>query len=359
VSQPSAQDIGLPKLKDLMDRDFWSRPEGRWAKVTLALLGAAFLVVGVFSLPAILAYILFVLQTTTQIILNLAFIAGAYFVLTSSLVHAMFRATIRKIRGIFVNMAPVAIARDYIAYSRKKLASGMEAAKRFKAKMGNHMLIIRKFKANLESQEALAKSLLSGKHKDLEAAEEAQKRAERIRRRIQALEAIYSKMETLARALDTILKKAKLKVDSAEAELEDQITMFNVALDAKSAMADVKEAIGANNSTRKEMADMAAARMALEVAEVVVEIDEMIQLSEDLFSGVDAEEAVMSERAKKRFAQWEQESYSSVLAPGEKASIIQDALDTNKPYDLDQNFVSGEVVSSRKKNFNANDFFSS
>lgn len=360
MAQPSAQDIGLPQLKQLVDKNFWSRPEGKIGRIALAIGGVLLLGGLIVSLPAILTYLLFIVQTSTQILLHLGFLAATYAVVTNRWIRAlagsMFRSAVRSAVSIFVNMAPVAVARDFIAYSRKKLASGQEAAKRFKAKMGTHMQVVGKFRATLEEYEALAKSY--NRKKQFEEAQAAQVRAERTRKRLKALEEIYAKMETLARALDTILKKAKLKVDNTEAELEDQITMFTVAMDAKYAMADVKEAIGATGSTRKEMADMAAARMAIEVAEVVVEIDEMIQLSEDLFSGVDAQEAVISERAMKRFQQWEQESQSSVFAPGEKAALLQDAYDTSKPYDINVEAAPVAEITQGKK-FNANDFFSS
>ncbi len=358
MGQPTAQDIGLPQLKELMDKNFWSRPEGRTGKALLVIAGLILAAGLVVSLPTILTYLLFVVQTSTQIVLHLGLLAVSYSAVTNRWVRAlagsMFRAAVRNAVSMFVNMAPVAVARDFIAYSRKKLSSGLEAAKRFKAKMGTHMQVIVKFRATLEEYEALSKTYI--RKKQFEEAQAAQVRAERTRKRLKTLEDMYAKMETLARALDTILKKAKLKVDNAEAELEDQISFYNVAMDAKSAMADVKEAIGATGSTRKEMADMAAAKMALEIAGVVVEIDDMIQLSEDLFSGVDAEEAVISERAMKRFQQWEQESQSSVLAPGEKASILQDAYDASKPYDL--SIESVPAVNTSGKKFNANDFFS-
>lgn len=356
MSEISAKELGLPQLKNLMDKNFWTRPEGRFGKIILLLAGAGLLAGLVVWTGPFWVYFLFVIQTIERILFHLGLIGLAAFLALNSrvqaLVGALFRAAIRKATSILVDMAPVAVARDFIAYSRKKLASGQEAGKRFKAKMGAHLQVVNKFKATFEQQEALAKTYI--KKKQFEEAQAAQIRAERTRKRIKALEDMYAKMETLARALDVILKKAKLKVDNTEAELEDQITMFNVALDAKYAMADVKEAIGATGSTRKEMADMAAARMALEVAEVVVEIDDMIQLSEDLFSGVDAEEAVLSERALKRFQQWEKELQSSVLAPGEKASIIQDAFDPSKPYDLKEE-TTGNV---QQKKFNVNDFFS-
>lgn len=359
MTQPTAQDIGLPQLKQLMDKNFWNRPEGKAGRAIL-LVGGLLLAAGlVVSLPAILTYLLFVLQTTTQIILHLAFIGAAYVLATNRWVRALagsvFRAAVRSAVSIFVNMAPVAVARDFISFSRKKLASANEAAKRFKAKMGVQKQGIERFKITWEQQEALAKSYF--RKKMLEEAQGAQVRAEGAQKRMKGRQAWYAKMESLARALDVGLKKAKIKVDNIEAELNDQIAEYELAMDARSSMADFKEAIGATGSTRKEMADMAAAHMALEVAGVVMEIDDMVNLSEELFSGVDAEQAVLSERTLKKFQQWEQEANSSVLAPGEKAAILSDALDESKPYDLNEGVITGEVVNQKK--FSANDFFSS
>lgn len=359
AQEMSANDLGLPQLKQLMDKNFWSRPEGKLGKFVLVVAGLALAAGFFWSLPAVLAYLLFVLQTSTQIVLHLGFLGLVYALVTSSKVRilagAMFRAAVRKVTSIFVSMAPVAVARDYIAQSRKHLERANQAVKNFKAKMGNHMEVVAKFRRALEEQEALAKSFI--RKKQFEEAEVAQKRAEKTRGRIKRLEDIYTKMEMLGRALETMLRKAKIKIDTTADELEDQITMYNVALDAKHAITEVKEGVGATGSTRKEMADMAAAKMALEVAETVVEIDDMIQLSEELFGGVDAEEAVLSERAMKRFQQWEKESYSSVLAPGEKAVLMQDALDPAKPYDINSGDIS--VGAGQNKKFNVNDFFSS
>ncbi|KKT81261.1 MAG: hypothetical protein UW79_C0023G0034 [Candidatus Yanofskybacteria bacterium GW2011_GWA2_44_9] len=358
MAEPTAKDIGIPQLKQLMDRDFWIRPEGRFGKIVLGILGVATVLgIGFNALP-ILNYIVAVFQLGIQAIWYAFYLFALYVIATNrwirALVGSAFRAAVRSMVGMFVNMAPIAVARDYIAYSRKKLASGLEAAKRFKAKMLALFQVIEKFKITVDQQEALAKK--HNRAKNFEEAQAAQIRAERTRKRIQALENMYTKMETLMRALDTILRKAKLRVDSAEAELEDQITMYEASMDTKHAIADVKEAIGATSSTPKEMADMAAAKMALEIAGAVVEMDDMINLSEELFSGIDAEEAVISERAMRRFQEWEQESHSSVLAPGEKADLLRTAQDPAQPYDLTTvESPAGQTNTGNK--FDVNDFF--
>ncbi len=333
-STPTPNDLGLPKLKELMDKNFWTRPEGAWGKGILLLLGVVLAAGVVISAPAILAYILAVLTVTTSIVYHAIFLAAVYFVTTNKMLTRLagiaFRSFVRGIAQWFVDMNPVAVARDLIARSKERLEKANEALKRYKTKMVNLMQTVKVFQKKFEQQQAAAQQLLRQGEKDL--ATGKAESAEHTKQRIDNLTKAYQKMEMVCRVLDTMLKKAKLKVTLTEENFEDQITEFLAMKDVTTATAEVKAAVQ-GSATDQELAGMAAAKMALDIANAVVEIDDLVSVSSELFSDVDSEQAVFSERAMAKIEQWEKQSQSNVLGPGEKQAIIDLAHDPNETYD--------------------------
>lgn len=358
MSEPnlSATDLGLTKLNDWMDKKFWTRPEGRVGKIFIAVLVLALAAGVITSLPAILSYILFVLQTTTQIVLHLGFLGTAWLVLTSKKVHtligAMFRTGIRKLTNVFVSMAPVAVARDIIKTSWSNIEKAAEAIKQFKVQMALILQEVANFSKRLEEQEAGAKILIrKGKR---EQAEGFQSAAEKTRMRLSNLKTMYQKMEIVCRTLEQMYAKAKIKLKNAEVDLEDQIRMRTTMMEGQKAIRKLKSAV-LGSSSQNEMFDMAVTQIALDVANAVVEIDEFVSMGAELFESVDLEEAKFGERAIKQIEEWEKQSRSSVLGPGEKQALISAAYDPKQPYDLEQGQPKPIPVNSK---FSVEDFFS-
>lgn len=351
---PTATDLGLPRLKELMDKNFWQRPEGGFGKGILVLLGLATAAGVVITLPAILTYLLFVVSTLTQIFVHAGILFVAYKLLTTKmltrLVGIAYRSFVRSIAQFFVDMNPVAVARDLITRSKERLDKANEALKRYKVKMGNLIKVIVAFQTKLEQQEAASKSLLRQGEKEL--AQGKAEGAERTRQRIANLTKASQKMEMVCRVLDTMLKKARLKVTSTEENFEDQITEYTAMKDVTTATAEVRAAVQ-GSAVDQDLANMAAARMALDIANAVVEIDDLVSVSHDLFEDVDSEQAVFNERAMAKIEQWEKQTHSNVLAPGEKQAIIDIAHDPDQTYDLTVHDSNTAANSGEKFNVNA------
>ncbi len=348
---------GLPQLKQLMDKSFWTRPEGgvgRWA--LRAMLLVALLAVG-YNLGPILDYILHITETTLQIIWNVGLVGLIAYLATNERVHALvgagFRAAMRSITGFFVDLAPVAVARDYIQHSKQELAKAQKAVATFRARMGVVIEALKTFVKKLADTELLAKNLeKQNKHEEAVA---MQIKAERTRKRVESLQEMRNKMETLLRALDKMLLKAGLKIKNTEDEFEDQIKMYEVSLDAREAIAAVKAGVGVAGTTREEMKNMAAAKMALEISRAVVEIDDTIRLGDEIFGDVDDQEAILTQKALDRFETWQKES-GNILGPGEKALIAEAASNPNVAYDLNAPMAP---VSELTKGVSTDDFFRS
>ena len=353
MSEPnlSANDLGLTKLNDWMDKNFWSRSEGKFvAKPLLFILALALAAGLVTSLPAILSYVL--------IVLHVGFLSVAYLVLTSKKVHAllgaMFRTGIRKLTSIFVSMAPVAVARDIIQTSWKNIEKALEAIKQFKVQMGLILQEAKNFEKRLEEQESGAKIFLRKGKRDQ--AEGLQAIAEKTKMRLGNLKAMYQKMEVVCRTLEQMYAKARIKLKNAETDLEDQIRTRTMMLEGQKAIRKLKSAV-MGSSSQNEMFDMAVTQIALDVANAVVEIDEFVSMGAELFESVDLEEAKFSERAIKQIEKWEKQSQSVVLGPGEKQALISAAYDPNQAYDLEGARQTPAVIEVNKR-FNPEDFFS-
>ena len=254
----------------------------------------------------------------------------------------------------------MALARYCIARSKERLANAEAAATRFKAKMLAFFKVIKDFEAKLRQQEALARKL--GRSQDPEERNDAvvkQSLAERTRARIKKLSGMYVNLETAARALDTGIKKVRRKIEMTEENVEDDITVYEVMTEAREAK---REAIAAISSTsaEAELLGMSRVKMAAEIANSVVELEELVDIV-NKFDDVDAEEAVFNEAAVVRLQQniqeWEKRSESSVFAPGEKTALAQAAADPNQAYDLEKT-PTVTPAANRTARFNAKDFFS-
>lgn len=349
----TAKDLGLSKLNDWMDKNFWSRPEGKLGKVLLVGIGLVLAAGVALSLPAILSYLLFILQTAAQITLHLGYLAVVWFLLTNKRVHtlagALFRTGMRKLTSIFVSMAPVAVARDIIKTSWSNISRAAEAIKQFKVQMILILKEVTNFSRRLEEQEAGTKTFLRKGNRDQ--AEGLQAAAEKTKVRLGNLKAMHQKMEIVCRTLEQMLAKARIKLQNAETDLEDQIRARTMMMEGQKAIRSLKSAI-MGSSSQNEMFDMAVTQIALDVANAAVEIDEFVTMGAELFESVDLEEARFSERAIRQIEEWERKSQSSVLGPGEKQDLLNVSRNPNQPYDLKQS------VSPARAKFDVNKFFS-
>lgn len=353
----TASDLGLTKLSSWMDSNFWTRKEGKVAKAVLVGIALAVATGVVISAPAILTYILVVIQTITSIALHVGGLVTSYILLTNkrirTLAGSMFRAGIRKLTSIFVDMAPVAVARDIIATSWKNIEKAKEAINKFKVQMGLFVKEIANFSEKLEEQEAGAKLYL--KRGERERAELMQSAAEKTRQRRDSLQIMSQKMEVVCRTLEQMYGKANIRLKNAEDELEDQIRTRQMLMDGQRAIGNLKAAI-MGSSSQNEMFDMAVTKIALDVANAAVEIDDFVTMGAELFESVDLEEAKFGERAIRQIEKWEQDSRSSVLGPGEKRALIDASHNPSQPYDLGHVSAQANQTIPNQK-FDPNDFF--
>ena len=355
-STPTANELGLSGFKDLLDKNFWNRPEGKVGRyLLLGLCGLA--VIGtVINILPILTYLAAVAATTTTIIWFVVKIAIAYVLLTNksltTLIGTAYRSLIRFVLKGFVDMAPVAVTRDLIrkAYVRIETAAG--AIKDFKITMGEIKRTLDGLQAEIGKKEAGARSQL--KAKNFDGSQVLQKGAERLRASYERLNKFYQNMEFMCRIAEQMKAKATLKIKGTEENLELQITEYEASVKMKRAVTNLRAAIKPDQ-VEQDMFNDGVAKMAMEVTQAVVEFDDFITLGQEALADVDLDEATFNEKAAAQIQKWAAESGSSILGPGEIQQIHDVAHDSSQAYDINSPIPSVQEI---RKQFNPNDFFS-
>ncbi len=353
---PTANELGISQFKELLDKNFWTRPEGTFGKYLLVGLGLVLVAGAVISLPAILAYLLFVVSTMTSILWHGAILVGAYVFLTNKTITTMigiaYRSFIRKLAKAFVNMDPVSVTRDLIRKAYVRIEKAAEAIHDFRVTMVEIKKTLDQMLADIAKKEAGARLYL--KNKNLEGAQTLQKGAERIRASYNRLSEFFKNMEFMCRIAEQMKAKTTLKVKATEENLELQIVEYESSMKMKNAIRNLKAAIQPNQ-VEQDMFNDGVAKMALEVTQAVVEFDDFITLGQEALADVDLNEATFNEKAMAQIQKYAKEGDSSVLGPGEIQQIHEIAHDPNQAYDVNAPMPSVQEI---RKNFNPNDFFS-
>ncbi len=316
---------------NLKRKSFWKRKEG----VTGALFLIAMLAGGLWLLPGIIGFVVGAAASTAK----LAALTGVlgviiYAALDSrarNLISYMYQSAMRKITGIFVQMDPIGILKNYVSDLKKNLKKMRMQTGKLRGQMHKlKEMIVNNNKAIQNNMDLAGQAKKQNNQSVLIL---KSRKAGRLRESNLKLSDLYKRMEVLYRVLDKMYRNSAILVEDIEdqVKLKDQERKAMLAGHSamKSAMSIIK-----GDTDKKAMFDMALENIADDVSNKVGEMEQFMEMSEDFMQSIDLQNGIYEEKGMEMLEKWEKKS-TSLLLGGSKEELILQANDDNDILDLD------------------------
>jgi len=312
------------------NKSFWSKPEGIAGGLFLVGL---FIIIG-FLLSTSWALILAASQTPVGMAAILGSLGVIIFMAldtkTRTLIRYMFKSSMRWLTGLFIQMDPIAILKNYVDDLKSNLKKMRKQMFQLKGQM--HMLgeMIHNNKKDIKSNIALAKDARNSQKENVMILKS--RKAGRLKESNIKLEDLYKRMQVLYRVLSKMQDNSAILVE----DIEDQVKIKDQERKAiqashgamKSAMNIIK-----GDADKRLIFDQALEAVADDVSQKVGEMERFMELSEDFMNSIDLQNGIYEEKGMKMLEKWEKES-TSLLLGGEKQQIILDAENEEDTLDL-------------------------
>lgn len=316
---------------DYKPKSFWRKPEG----VTGALVLGGIVFGGFYLLVTSLASII----ALTSSLLGLAAIILVlglliYMALDSkarSLVWYMYKSAMRWITGLFVQIDPIAILKNYVddmAANLKKMNKQILQLRGQMHKLKELILINQK---EIKSNLTLANEAKNSDQKSQMILRS--RKAGRLKESNMKYEDLYNRMEVLYRVLKKMYENSEILKEDVADQVEIKEQELKAMKASHSAMTSAMNVIR-GNSDKRQMFEMALEAVADDVSNKVGEMERFMEMSESFMGSIDLQNGIFEEEGLKMLEQWEKEN--SLLLLGEKESLLlegvkDEGLDLNEP----------------------------
>lgn len=321
-------------------KSFWQRPEG----VTGALFAGGFLIGGGIFLFSILP----ALVSLTTSILGLTAIVGilalvVYMALDSKargLVWYFYKSVMRWVTGLFVQIDPIAILKNYVDEMTGNLKKMNKQILQLRGQMHKLKELIlnnqKEIKSNLnQANEAKAES-------NKQQVILKSRKAGRLRDSNMKLDDLYRKMEVLYRVLKKMYENSEILKEDVADQVEIKEQELKAMKASHSAMSAAMSVIRGDKDKRA-MFEMALEAVTDDVSAKVGEMERFMEMSESFMQSIDLQNGIFEEEGLKMLEQWEQEN-SLLIGEDKEILMLEDGEVGQDQLDLNNNesLVSAE-----------------
>ncbi len=327
-------------------KSFWRRPEG----VTGGLILAALLFGGGFLFLNALPFLVSAFSSMLSLTIMLAVVGVLIYMVLDpkmrNLVWYMYKSVMRWITGLFVQIDPIGILKNYVDDLRGNL-------KKMNMQIGKLRGQMHKLKEQIiNNQRSISSNLeMASKAKDTNRRDVMilkSRKAGRLKESNVKLEDLYTKMEVLYRVLTKMYENSSIMME----DIEDQVKVKEQERAAiRASHGAMKSAMNiiSGNKDKRYMFDQALEAIADDVSLKVGEMERFMEMSESFMNSVDLQNGVFEEKGLKMLEQWEKES--SLILGSEKDMLLLQAENDNDVLDLDAPIARPERADNHRNQY--------
>ena len=329
-------------------KSFWGRPEG----VTGIAVLAAIFIGGAVLVSTFLSSLIALLATTGGIIVSL-FVLGAIIFMAldpkmRTLVSYMYKSVMRWITGLFIQMDPIGILKNYVDELKDNLRKMNKQISKLRGQMHKlKELIINNKKEITSNLNEASKAKATNQRAAMVL---KSRKAGRLKESNVKLEDLYRKMEVLYRVLSRMYENSSIMME----DIKDQVEMKEQerkAIHASNSAMKSAMSIISGSADKRAMFDQALEAVADDVSEKVGEMERFMDMSESFMSSVDLQNGVFEEKGLEMLERWESEGISKILG-GEKQELLLQANDDADILDLNEPRKEREIAEGRENQYN-------
>ncbi len=311
-------------------KSFWQRPEGVTGMIVLIMVlgGIGFLLAT--SIAAVLSF-----ATTT---LGLAVTIGVlgmiiYMALDSkarTLVSYMYKSAMRWITGLFVQIDPIAILKNYVEDMTNNLKKMNKQIIQLRGQM--HRLKELTLNNEKEIKSNLTEASVARDTSDKSVMILKSRKAGRLQESNMKYEDLYRRMEMLYRVLKKMYENSSILKEDVADQVELKEQELKAIKASHSAMSSAMSVIKGDKDKRA-MFELALEQVTDDVSAKVGEMERFMEMSESFMNSIDLRNGVFEEAGLKMLEQWENES-SLILLDDKERLMIEEST---QPQVLDIN----------------------
>jgi phage shock protein A len=313
-------------------KSFWKRPEGVTGLIFLIALIAG----GAFLASTFATAIMGFISTTIGIVVSLAVLGAILFAVldprTRALFGYMYKSVMRNVTGLFVNIDPIGILKNYIESLEGNLQDMRKQIGKLRGQIRHLKTLVETNETEINKQLKLAKIAKERDKKQQMIL--SSRRAARLRESNQKYGALLTKMDVLSRVLNKMHDNSEVLLEDTRDQVELRIVERKAIRASHGAMSSAMSVINGNPDQRA-MFDAAMEGIAEDVANKVGEMERMMDLSNEFMSSVDLQNGVFADEGLRMLEEWEQKS-DLMLAGGHiEVDKVAKKTGTEEILDLD------------------------
>ena len=328
-------------------KSFWSKPEGVTGAVFLIsmIAGAGFLV---FSfLPAIIGMVSSTLGLAGLIAVLGVIIFMALDSKARALITYMYKSVMRWVTGLFIEIDPIAILKNYVADMTANLKKMNKQILKLRGQMHKLKELMINNERDIDSH--LTEANKAKKEDNRQIVIIKSRKAGRLKESNMKYDQLYKKMEVLY----TVLKKMYDNSSILKEDVADQVEIKEQELKAMrashSAMASAMSVIR-GDADKRAMFERALEVVTDDVSNKVGEMERFMEMSESFMNSIDLQNGIFEEEGLKMLEDWEKENS---LLLDEKTELLLESGQESATLDLNEQMVSKERVAERVNQYDS------
>ncbi len=320
-----------PNLKQA--KSFWKRPEG----VTGAIFLIGLVVGGGFLLATILPTLIGLAQNTLYLAIMIVVLGAILYMAFDpkmrNLIWYMYKSFMRWITGLFVELDPIGILKNYVDELDGNLKKMNRQISQLRGQMHLLQETIYNNRKDIQANLELASKAKANSNQTVMILKS--RRAGRLKESNLKLEDLYRKMEVMYRVLTKMYENSKILKEDIKDQVqikEQEQKAIHASYGAmKSAMSVIS-----GDPDKRAMFDAAMEAVADDVANKVGEMERFMEVSSNFMNSVDLQNGVFEEEGLRMLEKWEKEGASLLLGETKEQLLIQanddsEVLDLNEP----------------------------
>jgi len=310
-------------------KSFWQKPEGKTGMLFMGGIAAG----GLYVLYKALPFLINIVENTLYLGILLAVLGALIYMVLDpkmrNLISYMYKAIMRWITGVFIQIDPIGILKSYIEDLGDNLKKMNKQIAVLKGQMKRLQQIIGENNKSINSNLKLASA---AKEKDKKGIMILKSRkAGRLKESNLKLDGLYKKLEILYRVLTKMYENSEILLE----DIEDQVMVKEQERKAiRASHSAMKSAMNiiTGNSDKKEMFDRALEVIADDVSMKIGEMERFMEMSGSFMESIDLQNGIFEEEGLELLEKWENEGVSLILG-NQKDLLVHDqhSVDLDAP----------------------------
>lgn len=329
-------------------KSFWKRPEG--VTGVIFLIG---LVAGGAYLLATFGMVLF--SNALYMGLLLMALAAVIYIVADpkmrNLVGYVYKSLMRGITGLFVEIDPIGILKNYIDDLKNNLRKMAKQIGNLRGQMRRLKGTITKNQKTIEKSMRLAnRAKINGKQNQMVL---ELRKAGRLKESNGRLGELYKKMEMINKVLQRMYENSEIMLEDIKDQVHIKEQERKAIRASHSAMRSAMNIISGDKDKRA-MFDQAMEALAEDVASKVGEMERFMDVSATFMDSIDLQQGVFEEEGMKLLEEWDKKSMEMLLDEG-KTDLLHTEPNAEK-LDLNEKRSIKDTIKNSIENTKNNDY---